>query len=70
MVVPKDEFKRSISEEELREHMTQYVKEGKILKWWIPEKFIFSNEIPRTSVGKFDKKAMRSSYWHVREVEG
>jgi len=43
------------------------VKEGKILKWWIPEKFIFVDQIPRTSVGKFDKKAMRSTYGYVLE---
>ena len=67
VVVPKDEYKGKISEEELKEHMTQYVEDGKILKWWIPEKFIFVNEIPRTSVGKFDKKALRSSFWNVLE---
>jgi len=65
VVVPKDEYKGKISEEELREHMTQYVEEGKILKWWIPERFIFVDEIPRTSVGKLDKKTMRSRYWYV-----
>jgi fatty-acyl-CoA synthase len=47
--------------------MTQYVDEGKILKWWIPDRFIFVDEIPRTSVGKFDKKVMRSSYLNVLE---
>jgi fatty-acyl-CoA synthase len=67
VVVPKDEYKGKISEEELKEHMTQYVEDGKILKWWIPEKFIFVDEIPRTSVGKFDKKALRSSFWNVLE---
>jgi len=67
VVVPKDEYKGEISEEELREHMTQYVEEGKILKWWIPERFIFVDEIPRTSVGKYDKKTMRSRYWYVLE---
>ena len=67
LVVPKDEYTGKISEEELKEHMTQYVEDGKILKWWIPEKFIFVNEIPRTSVGKFDKKALRSSFWNVLE---
>ena len=69
VVVAKDEYKGKVSEEELRDHMTQYVEEGKILKWWIPEKFIFVDEIPRTSVGKFDKKTMRSSYWYVLEGE-
>ena len=67
VVVAKDEYKRKVSEEELRDHMTQYVEEGKILKWWIPEKFIFVDEIPRTSVGKFDKKTMRSGYWYALE---
>jgi len=67
LVVPKDEYTGKISEEELKEHMTQYVEDGKILKWWIPEKFIFVDEIPRTSVGKFDKKALRSSFWNVLE---
>ena len=67
VVVPKGEYKGKVSEEELRNHMTQYVEEGKILKWWIPEKFIFVDEIPRTSVGKFDKKTMRSGYWDVLE---
>jgi fatty-acyl-CoA synthase len=67
VVVPKGEYKGKVSEEELRNHMTQYVEKGKILKWWIPEKFIFVDEIPRTSVGKFDKKTMRSGYWDVLE---
>jgi len=43
------------------------VKEGKISKWWIPERFIFVDQIPRTSVGKFDKKAIRSTYGDVLE---
>ncbi len=50
--------------------LVQYVEKSKILKWWIPDRFIFVNEIPRTSVGKFDKKVMRSSYGNVLEGEG
>ena len=67
LLVPKDEYKGKISEAELKEHMTQYVEEGKILKWWIPDKFVFVDQIPRTSVGKFDKKVMRSAYGEVLE---
>ena len=69
LLVPKDEYKGDISEEELKKHLTQYVEEGKILKWWIPDRFVFVNEIPRTSVGKFDKKVMRSSYGNVLDEE-
>jgi fatty-acyl-CoA synthase len=28
----------------------------------LPERWAFVDEIPRTSVGKYDKKAMRSRY--------
>jgi fatty-acyl-CoA synthase len=70
LLVPKDEYKEKVSENELREHLMKYVEEGKILKWWIPDKFVFVDEIPRTSVGKFDKKVMRSSYGNILEGEG
>lgn len=67
LLVAKDEFKEKISEDELREHMAQFVEEGKILKWWIPERFVLVDQIPRTSVGKFDKRIMRSMYGDVLE---
>jgi fatty-acyl-CoA synthase len=40
----------------------KYVDMGKIPKWWIPDKFVFVNEFPRTSVGKVDKKVLRDQY--------
>jgi len=36
--------------------------EDKVAKWWLPDKVIFINEIPKTSVGKFDKKALRKMF--------
>ncbi len=33
---------------------------ARVAKWWIPERWAFVEEIPKTSVGKFDKKALRS----------
>jgi fatty-acyl-CoA synthase len=35
--------------------------DGRVAKWWIPERWTFVDEIPRTSVGKYDKKALRAS---------
>ncbi len=32
----------------------------KVAKWWIPERVEFIDEVPKTSVGKFDKKVLRS----------
>jgi fatty-acyl-CoA synthase len=44
----------SCSPEELREHLTPLVA-----KWWLPDEFAFIDEVPKTSVGKFDKKVLR-----------
>jgi fatty-acyl-CoA synthase len=40
---------------ELVEHLR-----GRVAKWWLPDEFAFLGEIPKTSVGKFDKKLLRS----------
>ena len=29
---------------------------SKVAKWWLPERWAFIDEVPKTSVGKFDKK--------------
>ncbi|MGH9296303.1 MAG: AMP-binding enzyme, partial [Acidimicrobiales bacterium] len=34
----------------------------KVARWWVPERWAFISEVPKTSVGKFDKKALRASY--------
>jgi fatty-acyl-CoA synthase len=31
-------------------------------RWWLPEQWAFIEEIPKTSVGKFDKKVMRAAF--------
>ncbi|HET9529845.1 MAG TPA: long-chain fatty acid--CoA ligase [Blastocatellia bacterium] len=32
----------------------------RVAKWWIPERWSFIKEVPKTSVGKFDKKVLRA----------
>jgi fatty-acyl-CoA synthase len=32
---------------------------SRVAKWWIPDEFAFIEEVPKTSVGKFDKKVLR-----------
>ncbi len=34
----------------------------KVAKWWLPERWTFVAEIPKTSVGKFDKKVLRAKH--------
>ena len=36
--------------------------DGRVSKWWLPERWSFVEEVPKTSVGKFDKKVLRSRY--------
>ena len=31
-------------------------------KWWLPERWTVITEVPKTSVGKFDKKVLRRRY--------
>ena len=40
--------------DDLREHLLKHVA-----KWWVPEQIVFIDEVPKTSVGKFDKKVLR-----------
>ncbi len=41
--------------------LTEYLSE-RVSKWWLPERWAFVSEIPKTSVGKFDKKVLRAKY--------
>ncbi len=43
--------------QELREFL-----EGKVAKWQLPENWAFIEEVPKTSVGKFDKKVLRVAH--------
>ncbi|RAQ95090.1 long-chain fatty acid--CoA ligase [Thermogemmatispora tikiterensis] len=56
-VVPKPEFAGQVSAEEILEFLRP-----KVAKWWLPDEVIFVEAIPKTSVGKFDKKVLRAQY--------
>lgn len=53
-VVAKPEYKGAVTQEEIIEFLTPLVA-----KWWLPDEVRFIGEIPKTSVGKFDKKVIR-----------
>jgi fatty-acyl-CoA synthase len=48
---------QTVAPAELREFL-----DGKIAHWQVPENFTFIEEVPKTSVGKFDKKRIRAAY--------
>jgi fatty-acyl-CoA synthase len=36
--------------------------EERVAKWWLPDRVVFVEEIPKTGTGKFDKKVVRNEY--------
>ena len=40
------------------EELVEYLG-TRVPKFWIPERIVFIEEVPKTSVGKFDKKVLR-----------
>jgi fatty-acyl-CoA synthase len=47
----------SVTEDELRAHLAV-----DFVKWSIPDRFLFVREVPKTGVGKYDKKVVRTLY--------
>jgi fatty-acyl-CoA synthase len=39
--------------------LQQFLRD-KVARWWIPERWTFVDQIPRTSTGKYDKKLLRN----------
>lgn len=54
-VVLRAEFKGSTTQKEILDSLRD-----KVAGWWLPDEVRFIDEIPKTSVGKFDKKALRA----------
>lgn len=51
------------NEQELKAHLERFVEEGKIAKFWLPERIMVSGTpLPKTSTGKLDKKPLRDQY--------
>jgi fatty-acyl-CoA synthase len=52
----------SISEAAIKDHLKTFADKGIISKYGIPEKILFIDSIPKTSVGKINKKELRERY--------
>ncbi len=62
LVVLKDGFRNQIAEADLKAFMKTAAEAGKLPKYGVPDRYEFVDEIPKTSVGKLDKKVMRRMY--------
>ncbi|MBP5982063.1 MAG: fatty acid--CoA ligase [Halomonas sp.] len=59
LVVPSD-LNNPPTTQDVTEFLEQFVAQGKLNRWAIPTMIRFVDEIPKTSVGKLDKKRIRS----------
>jgi fatty-acyl-CoA synthase len=56
-VVPKPDYKDSITKQEILDHL-----KSKFDKMYMPDDVVFIEAVPKTSVGKFDKKVLRVQF--------
>jgi fatty-acyl-CoA synthase len=62
LVTLKIEMKGKIDEGDLRKHMITAVEDGRLPTYAVPDRYIIVDDIPKTSVGKLDKKAIRQRF--------
>jgi fatty-acyl-CoA synthase len=60
--VPKPGIAEIATPQQLKEHVAHYAKKGLISKYAVPDAIQLIDAIPRTSVGKVDKKVLRQTY--------
>jgi fatty-acyl-CoA synthase len=63
LIVPKPEQKGKVTEKDILDFLKS--KSDQVPKWWMPDKVVFVDSIPKTSVGKFNKKVLREQYKDV-----
>ena len=56
-VVTTDERRDTLEKAEILDFIR-----GRFASWWMPDDVVFLDEIPKTSVGKFDKKVLRDRF--------
>ncbi len=56
-VVPKPDFKNLLTKDEIYDHLRT-----RFAKMYLPDDIVFIEAVPKTSVGKFDKKVLREQY--------
>ncbi len=56
-VVAKPAYVGQITKEEIIDYLSPLVA-----KWWLPDEVVFIESVPKTSVGKFDKKVLRKQF--------
>jgi fatty-acyl-CoA synthase len=56
-VAPFPQFRGQITKEEILDFL-----KDRVAKWWLPDDVVFIEAVPKTSVGKFNKRALREQF--------
>jgi fatty-acyl-CoA synthase len=56
-VAPLPEFRGQITKQEILDFLAP-----RVAKWWLPDDVVFIEAVPKTSVGKFNKRALREQF--------
>lgn len=51
-----------VSEEALTSHLKAAAEQGRLARFWIPDRFVFVQELPLTSAGKINKVTLRKEF--------
>jgi fatty-acyl-CoA synthase len=51
-----------LSDTQIKAHLKAFADAGVISKFGIPDKILFVETLPKTSVGKFNKRKLREQY--------
>jgi fatty-acyl-CoA synthase len=51
------EFRDQITKQEILDFLAP-----RVAKWWLPDDVVFIEMVPKTSVGKFNKRALREQF--------
>jgi fatty-acyl-CoA synthase len=51
------QFRGQVAKEEILDFLQE-----RVVKWWLPDDVIFIDAVPKTSVGKFNKRALREQF--------
>ncbi len=62
LVVLRPEYRDKVTEDELRQFFLEYVQQGAISKYGVPDRVVITDSIAKTSVGKLNKKELRRQY--------
>lgn len=62
LVVARDEYKGRLDPEEIRRFIAGFAGQGQISRYAVPDRVLFVDAIPKNTIGKVDKIALRKIY--------